>query len=784
MDTSAMDNQKKSDCLPYIASLPVFATLPAKTLDHLCRQIRRKTIKAGHTLSVQNKTVVDKVYVIESGSLELFFEKDGRKTLRGTMGPGDIFGGISILMNSSISVRTVAADEDTSLLYFSRELFLDLCTGSGSFYTYFVQTFHTRMIDESYSSLSESFPVSGLLAETPPFSLLPVHEREKIVANLTEVYYSKGTILFFQDKSRVEYLYIVDKGALERYWEENGQEKMFGVLGRGDTYGGISMLFNNGTAVRTARVAENTHFYILPREAFLSLCDKYPPFSDHFTNTFGRLMLDRSYASIIRQGPTPKVESPPLFSLRVEDVYHTDLLSCQGDISIQAAAVKMSRQNYSSIFVNAPGGEPIGIVTDNDIRRKVVATGYDIQKPVADIMSSPLTTIPAGAMLAEALLEMMRSDIKHLLVLDAGNKVAGVITNSDILSTQEQSPFFMLREISTATGLKQLIKLRRRIPNIIRSMIDSGAKSTTITKLITSISDAILAKLIGFALEKHGPAPAAFAFLILGSEGRMEQTLKTDQDNAILYADVDETASSSAQLYFLALGETICNWLDEVGYAFCKGGIMAKNPRWCQPISKWKHDFHSWIRISTRKDLMQSAIFFDFRGAYGSMDLVDDLRLYLFHNLKGWTRFFKELTENALGFRPPLSFFNNFVVETKGRHRNQFNIKNAMTCVVDFARIYALHYDIADTNTQDRLYRLFLEKVLKPDEYQDLEQAYDFLMQHRLLAQINSIEAGEPPDNYINPKELSKIEQALFRTIFKRIERMQTNMKMKFTGSV
>jgi CBS domain-containing protein len=341
----------------------------------------------------------------------------------------------------------------------------------------------------------------------------------------------------------------------------------------------------------------------------------------------------------------------------------------------------------------------------------------------------------------------------------------------------------MLREISSATGLKQLIKLRQRIPNIIRSMIDSGAKSTTITKLITSISDAILAKLIGFALEKHGPAPAAFAFLILGSEGRMEQTLKTDQDNAILYADVDETASSSVQQYFLALGETICNWLDEVGYAFCKGGIMAKNPRWCQPISKWKHDFHSWIRISTRKDLMQSAIFFDFRGAYGSMDLVDDLRLYLFHNLKGWTRFFKELTENALGFRPPLSFFNNFVVETKGRHRNQFNIKNAMTCVVDFARIYALHYDIADTNTQDRLYRLFLEKVLKPDEYQDLEQAYDFLMQHRLLAQINSIEAGEPPDNYINPKELSKIEQALFRTIFKRIERMQSNMKMKFTGS-
>jgi CBS domain-containing protein len=640
------------------------------------------------------------------------------------------------------------------------------------------------MIDESYSSLSESFPVSGLLAETPPFSLLPVHEREKIVANLTEVYYSKGTILFFQDKSRVEYLYIVDKGALERYWEENGQEKMFGVLGRGDTYGGISMLFNSGMAVRTARVAENTHFYILPRGAFLSLCDTYPAFSDHFANTFGRLMLDRSYASIIRKNPGPKMESPPFFSLRVEDVYHTNLLSCQGDISIQAAAIEMSRHNYSSIFVKSPNDEAIGIVTDNDIRRKVVASGYDIQKPVADIMSSPLTTIPAGAMLSGALLEMMESNIKHLPVMDQHNKVTGVITNGDILSTQEQSPFFMLRQIDVASDVNRLIELRRRIPRIIGNMIDSGAKSILITKLNTSMSDAILNKLIGFALEKHGPAPVAFAFIILGSEGRMEQTLKTDQDNAIIYADADDITPSSAQPYFLALGKTICNWLDEVGYAFCKGGIMAKNPRWCQPISKWKDYFHSWIRISTRKDLMQSAIFFDFRGAYGSMDLVDDLRLYLFQNLKGWTRFFKELTENALGFRPPLSFFNNFVVETKGRHRNQFNIKNAMTCVVDFARIYALHYDIADTNTHDRLYRLSLEKVLKPDEYQDLEQAYSYMMQHRLLAQISSIESGAPPDNYINPKELSKIEQALFRTIFKRIERMQANMKMKFTGSV
>ncbi|MEJ2158362.1 MAG: cyclic nucleotide-binding domain-containing protein, partial [Desulfobacteraceae bacterium] len=207
MDKRTLQNKSKSDCLPFITAIPVFATLPAKTLDHLCSQIGRLTLEAGHTLSVQNKTVVDKVYIIESGSLELFFEKDGRKTLRGTLSRGDIFGGISILMNSGISVRTVAVGEDASLIHISKEQFLELCTSHGDFYTYFVQTFHERMIDESYCSMFETYHVAGLLAETPPFSLLPEQEREKIAANLTEVYYSKGTILFYQEKSKVEYLY-------------------------------------------------------------------------------------------------------------------------------------------------------------------------------------------------------------------------------------------------------------------------------------------------------------------------------------------------------------------------------------------------------------------------------------------------------------------------------------------------------------------------------------------------------------------------------------------------
>jgi CBS domain-containing protein len=777
-----MKNKTQPGLLPFITTLPVFAKLPKETLVHICNQAERADYKKGHTLCVQNETAIDRVYIVESGELELFYEKDGQKTLRGSMQSGDIFGGISILMNSGISVRTVVVSRDVSMIVLSSELFLDLCTRNGEFYTFFVETFHDRMVGRSYAAMFEGYRVAEMLSATAPFNMLPEPVRDKMIGEITQVYYSKGTILFFQEKSKVEYLYIIKKGALERYWEESGDEKLHGVLKEGDTFGGISMLVNNGTAVRTARAAENTHFYILAKDAFLSLCDEYPPFSDYFTNTFGRRMLDRSYASIIRKDIGPKAESAQLFNMRVEDVFNTHLLTCEGNISIQAAAMEMNRRNNSSIFVKSTQGDITGIVTDYDIRSKVVAQGYDIQRPVSDIMSSPLNTIASGTMISEALLEMLETNIKHLAVTDTHNQVVGVITNSDILSAQEQSPFFILREIATATSLEEVVDQQRRLPRLIQNMISNGAKSMIITKLITSISDAILAKLIRFALDFHGPAPAEFAFMILGSEGRMEQTLKTDQDNAIVYSDVEDADAEKVHNYFLQFGETVCTWLDQAGYAFCAGDIMAKNPRWCQPISKWKKYFYTWIRTSTKDDLLQAAIFFDFRGAYGNMDMVDDLRLHLFKTLDGWSRFFKELTDNALGFRPPLGFFKNFVVESKGEHRNEFNIKNAMTPVVDFARIYALNNNIADTNTQERLYRLHLEKILNHEIYHDLSQAYDYLMQQRLMCQISTIEQGKSPDNYINPKKLSKIEQSLFRTIFKRIESMQTKLKLKFTG--
>ena len=277
--------------------------------------------------------------------------------------------------------------------------------------------------------------------------------------------------------------------------------------------------------------------------------------------------------------------------------------------------------------------------------------------------------------------------------------------------------------------------------------------------------------------------PAPFVFIILGSEGRMEQTLKTDQDNAIIYEDVEEHLQEDVHKYFLEFGEKICNWLDMAGYAFCEGGIMAKNSKWCQPMSVWKKYFHSWIRTAEPQDLLQSSIFFDFRGAYGEMQMVENLRKFLFGALKGWSGFFRHLTENALHFKPPIGFFRNFVVESKGKHRNKFDIKSAMMPIVDLARIYALNHQVVETNTRERIHSLYLKKVFSQQEYNEIDKAYSFMMQLRFVRQINAIiEENTKPDNYINPKKLSRIEQKMLKEIFARIEKFQERLDFDFTG--
>ncbi|MGD9290418.1 MAG: DUF294 nucleotidyltransferase-like domain-containing protein [Desulfobacterales bacterium] len=773
----------KEQIYQFLSQTSPFSKLPENELIRVAGEISVEIFPKNIVLSVQGKTKLEQVYIIKEGSLELFYETNGKKELTGSLEPGDIFGGITILMNAGVSVRTVKVLADATLYTLPQSVFLEICARNNFLYEYFAAKFRKRMSDETYSSIAVAGQVHHLLSHLAPFSFLPEEEIETVSKEFSIIKCPQDTVLFAQGQAKVEHLYIIQKGAAERYFEENDQKTLRGLLGEGDMYGGISILLNNGIPIRTLRITEESWLYTLPKEIFLKICNEHEVFTEFFTDTFGKRMLDRSYAEIISSNIRPREDSGQFFNLPVENIYKRELVYCEQDLPIQAAAAVMSEHNSSSIFVHERGGDYVGVVTDNDLRKKVTATGLDILKPVSEIMSSPLSTISSDAMVFEALMEMMKRNIKHLAVRDTNSKVVGVITNRDLLKAQGQSPFFIVREIARAQFINQIVQIRQQIPGLIQTLINTGAKARNITRFLTTVSDAILKKIIGFAMNELGPAPAKFVFIVMGSEGRKEQTLKTDQDNAIIIEDVNAASRQEVMEYFTTFGELVCNWLDEAGYALCKGNVMAKNPKWCQPLGTWKKYFSEWIHKAEPEALLQASIFFDFRGAYGDMTLIDGLRRHLFNSLDGWPGFFRHLTENALFFTPPIGFFRNFLVESKGEHRDTFNIKAAMQPVVDYARIYALRHRIDETNTFERLNQLLSQKKISAQEHNELNTAYSYLMQQRFVTQVKAvITENSDPDNYVNPKTLSQIEQTMLKEIFKRIEKFQAKLSFDFIG--
>jgi CBS domain-containing protein len=769
----------------YLSGVDPFSDLPKGELGKIIDKTSEVSYPAGTTLAVQARTRIENVLVIRSGVLKLYYDRNGEEIQVRRQKRGQIFGGISTLMNGGFSVRTVEAEQDVTAYAVPAEMFQNLCDRYKRFYEFFVNEFSDQMDDESYADIIVSNQALRFLRDVPPFSFLDQEVLEEVAEKTIRAHYPADTVLFVQGRSRVDYLHVIEKGAAERYYEEKDKKTLRGVMSEGDLYGGISMLVNNNIAVRTLKTHETTYFYLVPRQVFLDLCRQHEAFSEYFSDTFGKRMLDRSYAEIVAKTLEPQEAALQFFNRPVSSCYNPHILSCNSDLSIQDAARMMSDQKCSSILIRDTEGSYVGILTDNDLRTKVIATGYDIRKPVRDIMASPLKTIPTGAQIFETFMMMMRDHIKHLAVTDTDNRVVGVVSNRDLLTAQGRAPFFFIREIGDTEGVDALQEKYRQLPEVVQHLIQSGAKSDNINSFVTSISDTILEKLVADGIREVGDPPCRFVFMIMGSEGRKEQTLKTDQDNAILYEDVPEEAAEETRDYFMKLGETVCNWLDQVGYDFCEGGVMAKNPKWCQPLAAWKQHFSSWIHAAEAEDLLQASIFFDFRTGYGDAALVDQLRRFLFKSLGGWSGFFRHLTENALHFKPPLGFFRSFVVESKGEHRNKFDIKSAMTPLVDFARIYALKHKIAETNTLERLHQLYLKNFLSWDEYNELDQAYGFLMQIRFLRQVTAVlEEGGEPDNYVNPKKLSGIEQTMLKEIFKRTEKYQGKLNFDFIGII
>ncbi len=454
-------------------------------------------------------------------------------------------------------------------------------------------------------------------------------------------------------------------------------------------------------------------------------------------------------------------------------------LHCDMDTTVHRAATIMEKKEQNAIIIYKDPDTPVGIVTDTDLRNRVVARQLRYDSPVAEIMSSPLIRIDEKSLLYEAILRITNKSITHLAVEDKIGRITGIISNKDLLEVQRNSLSYLIREVNAADTVESLKKIHNKIPVLVNILMEGGSLGIrNITYMISTVTDAITRRLIEFAIDEMGEPPASFAFMALGSEGRREQTLVTDQDNAIIFEDVPNEKMAEVNRYFLYFGKKINLWLDRIGYQYCKGEVMAGNPQWCQPLLRWEKYFSDWVNLRSKEGIMGVAIFFDFRIVYGLEQYGEDLRKHIHREVTGKDQFFSLLAKETAAYKIPTNLFRNNPPEVQ--MPESFNIKNAISPMVDFIRVYSIQNGVNESDSLLRLEKLFRLNVISELDYHEIENMFCRMMKVKFRSQVRQILANQAPDNIVSQEELTALEQSMVRKTFSEIKQFQEKIMNDF----
>ena len=455
-----------------------------------------------------------------------------------------------------------------------------------------------------------------------------------------------------------------------------------------------------------------------------------------------------------------------------------DVATCPPDEPLIDASSLMSRLGVSSIVVTE-NGLPVGIVTDRDLRNKVIARGLDPSGlKIMEIMTSPLITIGEQEFLFEALHRISRHGIHRIVITGSDGSLTGIITDSDILRLQTNSPQRLVRLIEEATTPEELKQLHQKVQKLVEHLIGTGVRIQELVRLIARMNDQILIRLI--EIMRIGPfrdISGRFAFLVLGSEGRGEQTLTTDQDNAIVYAD---DLSQPELQRIIEFSEKLIRHVIDIGIPPCSGGIMASNPVWRHSVDEWKRTLDQWFSVPTPENILKVGMVADMRALYGDVTLEHELRQYIIGRLKGNEMYLGHMLSNMLRFRVPLGWFGRIKTE-KGEYKGQLDLKKAgIFSITEGIKIMSLWSGVNANGTEERITWLTEAKQLEQRDAGDLAAAFRALVFFRLKSQVEALREGRTPDNRIDPERLNNMEQASLQTALERVRSFQEMLKLKF----
>jgi CBS domain-containing protein len=623
---------------------------------------------------------------------------------------------------------------------------------------------------------------AAFLNRTPPFSFLTAADITSLASGMSLEFYPKGHTILRQNGPSAEHLGIIRSGAVKVFVRTNeGEEVLVDYRTSGDSFGLLS--FACGDISRDTIVAEeDTTCYLLGRDRVLSLMKTNAAFADYCFRTRLKRLLDLVYREIrdrtLLYGGGDKL----LFTNVLGDLAAKRVVTAPEDCSIREAAAIMAEHKISSLLLVDSQGLPSGLVTDRDLRNRVVAKGRDPEGRVGDIMSVTLIKSEARDYCFEALQKLMRYNIHHLLVVDKG-ELRGIITNHDLMMLQGASPLSVAREIENQDTIDGLVPVSRKIDRTITLLIREGAKAGHITRIISEINDRLLQKALAITQARLGPPPVGYCWIVYGSEGRKEQTFRTDQDNAIIYED-PAGDGEEARNYFSRFAASMREALERCGFPACTADYMASNPKWCQPFSVWTRYFSGWIQSPSPEAILQCLIFFDFRPVHGNILLAERLRAFLAHQVRDRSMFFARMAATVLQNRPPLGPLGGIVTDRRGPRKGTFNIKlNALTPVIDAARLSALEMQVYATSTLARLAELKGRTSTASPFAGELEDVFEFLMTLRLRHQYRQIEKVAEPDNFIDPRDLGSLDVRMLKEALKIVRSVQEAVRMQYDTS-
>ncbi|WP_256009985.1 DUF294 nucleotidyltransferase-like domain-containing protein [Desertivirga xinjiangensis] len=627
-----------------------------------------------------------------------------------------------------------------------------------------------------------------ILKKVKPFNLLPEKVLHTVSELLVEVKYNKDILIYQQEITKMKGVDIIVEGEYESFFYDSAHNKrLVEHHQEGYCYGGVSVLLNRKKSLRTVIAKKGTLVFSLPRKDFRALCQAYEEFFHYFTREFGRRMFNEDFAHFAKNPASFEesyIASEQLYSRKIESLEPREIISCYPETPVYQVARLMADKKLSCLFVKDHQEQIIGYVTDITLRDKIVARMQDASLPVSEIMDNPIISISGQAYMYEALLMMFRTKTRYLLIEDNG-KFKGFITRNRLLSEQAQSPLVFIQSVKLALSTEELKTKWEMVPQFVTQLLGRGVNAEIANDVITTVADTIAVKVIENVIEEIGQPPAKFVFMVLGSEGRKEQTLKTDQDNAIIYEDKANEHRELVREYFLNFATIVSDRLNYIGFSYCTGGFMASNPNWTHSLSHWKRNYLSWMQESLPETVIKFSTFFDCRFIYGEEKIMSELKEFLDEELqKPMEKLFVNMVKNALQYEPPLTFFKNIKTITIGK-QEVFDVKKTMTPIVDLVRVYALKNRVFKVNTGERLKALKALEVFSDVEYMALMQSYYYLMSLRLKKQAAQlIHDNTEPDNYIDPSSLTKIERVTLIEIFRTIENFQSKIKLEFTNNL